>query len=323
MEACGELWALLVAHRGPLLQYGSVWALTHVTVEYVIPALVPGIFACLARDGKTPQHRVNKDARTKAVAVLMAVWAVALALYGLATTEGRELVHQNYGSTWVTRQLTYVAASYFIWDVAVCILDAEPFGYHVHGWACLLTFIAALRPFQHYMSMYVLLFEGSTVFLHWRKYLLQTKQTAGRTFAVVQALFGATFVFFRVIVGTAALVPWASRMWALIHSGDAHSVEICFMFLLLCTVLSSLNMLWSYQILATAFCRRRSSTHHDIPVSLVTKGRRVKRSACGAGRRNSSVSTPADVLVPRLSCAGIAPSLCRARARNLLAGPCL
>lgn len=233
------------------------WVIPHILLQYVVPYFHPAVYDSLgladaAKGRKVSRGRLAADARTKIICTLQAIYFSAVCLYGLLAPESHALVEDHYGSTPVTRHLTALAASFFVWDLVVCALDGESVAYFFHGAACLFVFLAGLRPFQQYMCLVVLLFESSTPFLHLRKFLIQTQRGDGLAYTVVSVLFALFFFVSRIAVGLPASYAWWKRMLALLASGDAHNEVVVYLYLACNLLLCGLNLWWMLQIVRLA-----------------------------------------------------------------------
>ncbi len=242
--------------------------------QYVLPAALPGIWDVLGADGKmdpkpddprykgrpaeelraVARRRYARDARTKIICVVMAVWMVALSVRELWSAEGRDLMRPErmYDASPTSRTLTYSSCAYFVWDVLVCIMDGEGVGYHVHAWACLLTFFTGMQPFLSGWAPFVLMFEASTPFLHIRKVMIQAGAASGPLWGVVNAAFGLTFLVFRIIIGYPGFFIMDCMLVNLLASGAAHNTAVVCQFLLLSVVLGGLNAWWGWLIVKGA-----------------------------------------------------------------------
>lgn len=246
LELGGELSSLVAGHWREVAPYVAFFFALHAALEFGVPAAWPGAYDALARagGGKPDRRALARDARTKLLASAMALEVTALSLAGLARADERALFADLYGSTPLTAHLVRVAVGYFTWDVVACVLDGAAPAYHAHGWACLFVFVAALRPFLHYMAMVALAFEASTPFLHARTTLIATGRATGAAFHAVQAAFAATFFLSRIANGYWQFGRWWGLMQALVASGRAHSVAVVRVYQALCVFLCALNGYW-------------------------------------------------------------------------------
>jgi hypothetical protein len=290
MDILTELQAVAVAEGASVLPYLAALFALHVAVEFAVPAIAPAAFDVLGlKDGIKDRRKLAKDARTKVVCTTFALLVATAAAVGLASASG--LAADPYASTALTGVLMRAATAYFAWDLVVCAVDGYGIEWWIHGVCCLVVFTLSLvrragaggglgwggaastaslilrdlpqlrpfptphpqRPFLHYMGLVTLLFEASTPFLHVRKALIQAGGGSGRAFAVIQALFAATFVATRIVFGywkCWAPGEWFSQMNALVEAGGAHSVAVVRLYQVNCFVLSALNGFWAWQILA-------------------------------------------------------------------------
>jgi TLC domain len=152
-------------HASPLGRYLLIYALVHLFFEVIGPRmpLLNRVYRGLDPAGKLSQRAINKDIRTKAICILMAIAVVALCIKGLLTSEGNALISQPHGSTPLSMELVYISVAHFTWDLFVCWADKEPWLFWVHGLASFFTFLVALQPISQYMAQVVLLQEASTV----------------------------------------------------------------------------------------------------------------------------------------------------------------
>jgi hypothetical protein len=238
------------AHSGELAPYVLLYFSLHVLLQYVVPLLRPDAYDVLAGPAGSPspspaaRRKLAAEARTKIIATLMALEVSILGLYGLCTAEGASLFHDLYSSSYLTDHIVRVAVGYFAWDVVACVLDGEALAYHLHGWACLAVFVAALHPFLHYMSMVALSFEASTPFLHARALMITRGNTKGAAFKAMELLFVGSFFATRIGNGYYQFYRWWGSVEALLASGGAHNPAIVRMYQGLCMFLAVLNGYW-------------------------------------------------------------------------------
>jgi len=264
MELLQETVTLLVRHWAPLTAYTLLWFALHGLVEFVVPALAPNCYDFLVKSHANNaagaplpptlamRRAAARDVRTKVVAVAMALWVCAMSVVALLQPQHHALLHRAYGSTPLTEHLTYLTTGYFVWDVVMCALDRLEIGFWVHGWACLVSFIWGMRPYQHYMVPVVLLFETSTIFMHWRRLLIQIGATSGLQFALVQAAFALTFFLVRLVFGGYQFWFQMQRILEIIGTGTAPNVHVCYAYMTMCGVLYTLNLYWMSQIVLAA-----------------------------------------------------------------------
>lgn len=304
----GHCAALLQQHSVPLIKYGLVWLILHVFFEFVaplIPAMRP-VYTALNPDGKLSARAIAKDIRTKAICIFMAVWVVVLCAQGLSTKEGWTMIADHHGSSGISFNLVYIALSFFIWDIFVCIADREPLLFWVHAFASFFTFLVALQPLSQGMASVVLLQETSTIFLHLRKYAIQAGRTDTAFFKVVNVTFGLTFVLFRIVVGYTSCFFWAQR--ALQHSALpvgqhaplltshdpsellASPTTIALRIqMTTCIILASMNAFWFTQILSTLFCRPSAIEGDKAAAGVPAKGKKGAAAPSKRGERSLSM----------------------------------
>ena len=137
-------WVTNWPHLWPWLAF---WFGLHFAVEYGAPALFgPAVYDFLGRDGKiTSRRELAKDARTKVVACVQAIYVTIACAYGLMSpNEYARLRLDPYATSPLTFHLSFLGASYFAWDVVICILDRYPFEFHVHALLAFCSFSAAM-----------------------------------------------------------------------------------------------------------------------------------------------------------------------------------
>ena len=294
-----EVATNVAAHARPLAAYTAGWFVLTWVLEVVGPRVAPRLYGAINPDGKMSDRAVAKDMRTKLLCSGMAVWAVGCCIYGLLSPAGRAMWGHLYATNALTEHLVHFGASFFVWDIVICVLDGEAAAYHFHAWACFLTFAFALvrclvvlyspfmrtrakssvtaplppnplqHPFSHYMSLVVLLFEASTPFLHARKFMLQARLTDGAwatPFMLVQVAFAGGFFLSRIMVGYTLVGLWAADLWAGLQAGTLHNPAVARLYLAMAVALSSLNAFWFSQIARAAM--RRGSDGTRPPVNL-------------------------------------------------------
>jgi hypothetical protein len=251
-----EVLQLWVEHGAGLAPCVAFWFSLHVVIQYVVPAVLGrGAYAFLNGDGKMPSAADQaRDARTKVISVVHALLVSSLALYGLwwRRPDYIFLREDVNAGTPLTQLLSYLAASYFLWDVVVVAVDGYSLEWHVHAWMGLLVFSAGLRPFLHWMSLVTLTYEASTPFLHLRKLLIQCGAGSGPLFTATQLLFAASFFLSRIVLGWYECGRWAIQMASLLRAGAVHSVPIVAMYYVMCITSAGLNFMWMWQIVAAA-----------------------------------------------------------------------
>lgn len=139
-----EIATNLFIHAGALAPYLGLWFAMHLTLEKVLPHVIPGVYQLLNPSRKLSMATIAKDLRSKVICTSMAIWVVYLALVERQTPEYRALEFRYYDHTPGTDQLNLIAASYFIWDIVVCLLDKESFAFQFHAWGCFHIFSASL-----------------------------------------------------------------------------------------------------------------------------------------------------------------------------------
>jgi len=103
----------------------------HLVFQYAVPAVWPRAYASLCvkdmavKGVATPTQEMlreaARDARTKAICVLMAVWVTGGAVWGMVQGDGAVLEKNLVAETPLTHHLCLVAASFFLWDVVVSL----------------------------------------------------------------------------------------------------------------------------------------------------------------------------------------------------------
>jgi hypothetical protein len=161
-----EISFLFNEHKVSLIPYLALFAFLHVFTQYVLPALIPGIYLPLARKDSEQQQQQQKDdakndgkaaskpaideaklavdARSRIVATIFSVHVAILSLYGLIAHDSAALERDVYGSTPLTAHLMRSAVAYFIWDIAVCAIDGYAVEWWIHAVACFCVFMASL-----------------------------------------------------------------------------------------------------------------------------------------------------------------------------------
>lgn len=247
-----ESSAIAAEHWRDIVLWAAFWFGAHGVLQYVVPALVPGVYDFLGRkraaEGKPMSpSRIARDGRTKVLCFFMGLYVAAASLRGILDGEFVQLRDDAFSSSPLTRHLCALAAGFFAWDIVVCIIDRENWMYQGHAWTCFLTFFWCLRPFSQSMTMIVLLFEASTPFLHARLSMIQGQMTEGKwapLFNVIQASFVLSFFASRIAMGYPMTLQWAAGVYHLAATGKAHCPEVIYTLLAFALFLSGLNGYW-------------------------------------------------------------------------------
>jgi len=94
-----------------------------------------------------------------------------------------------------------VTSGYFLWDSIVCLVHYEGIGFVIHGWACLIIYLNAFRPFLAYYGPRFILWELSTPFLNIHWMLDKTGQTGSPLQLVNGMILISTFACARLGYG--------------------------------------------------------------------------------------------------------------------------
>lgn len=140
-----ELAELMRLHGQSLTPFLFVIALIHITAQYALPNLIPGIYDALSyKSGDKDRAKLAADARSKIIATLFASYVTALSVYGLTSPDSTRLQHDAYASTELSNHLERTAIAYFIWDVIVCYLDGYSVVWWIHAICALMVYAASL-----------------------------------------------------------------------------------------------------------------------------------------------------------------------------------
>lgn len=263
MQSGKDVHSCFVGNLAALSPYLAVILVCHLLTQYTLPITSPHVYDFLGKKkyGKralsaTERSELARDARTKVVAVVTAIWmtysaAVAIRDPSFATVQGR-----LYASSPLTHDAMLVAAAYFTWDVIVCVWDAEPAAYIFHGAACWFLYVCALgarslatgevslQPFNQAIWTWGMLFESSTPFLHLRTALIQADAARGPLFSAAQLCFGLTFFLSRIVLGYSKAYEMFISMEAAIQAGQVHNVGLLRLCEALSILLCCLNGYW-------------------------------------------------------------------------------
>lgn len=135
------------AHLPRILPWLGLWFGLHALIEFVVPAVWPRAFDALGRDGKLATARErNRDARTKVIAIVQALFVSSLpALWGrFVSGEYARLKSDMFAASPLTMALAEANVAYFTWDIFVCWYDRLTLEWHVHAWLAFLAFTLAL-----------------------------------------------------------------------------------------------------------------------------------------------------------------------------------
>jgi hypothetical protein len=261
-----------------LIIFGFILS-AHVTSEFILPRLFPGLYFSLrplpkkgiATSDSDLDAAAARDARNKIVSSAFSAYVSILSLRGLFFSppgEAERLENDTFASTVESTHLMRVACAYFVWDVATLFNDFndDVVVWLLHGGLCLWVFLTSLTPFLHHMGYVTLIFEISTPFLHLRKYLLQAKLTNTILFGYVQSLFGVLFILSRIVFGCYKMYgpnQWWWKMQSLLaESVDGNvqgvskttiSTSIVYFYQICCVTLTLLNITWANTILRNRF----------------------------------------------------------------------
>lgn len=108
-----------------------------------------------------------------------------------------------YTTTAFTEKIFGIAVSYFVWDLCMCMLffDIYGFTFSIHSSCCVIVYIVASQPFAPYYALTFLFFELSTIFLNIHWFLDKTKQTGSLTQLVNGVILLTTFFSARILYG--------------------------------------------------------------------------------------------------------------------------
>lgn len=256
-EIFNELKGAVVGNANKLAPYFVLWISLHIVLQYALPAVWPGIYDFLGRDGKiTDRKALAVDARTKFIAAAHATYTAALTTYALFLSNGyyKDLLRSNvYGQSALTTHILHVSVAYFIWDLMVCAIDGFGLAFWVHAITCFCVLATSMHPMMHYMVLVTVFAELSTPFLYIRKVMIQAGMGSGPLFTVAETLFALTFLGARIAFGYYECTLWFFRMVSLLKTpGAVHSHAVVYMLMFFCLVINVLNGVWGQQILLLA-----------------------------------------------------------------------
>lgn len=281
MQSGKDVHSSFVANLPAMSPYlGAILGL-HIATQFVLPVMSPQVFDFLGKKqyGKralssAERSELARDARTKAVAVVSAVWMVYSAVTAISDPSFSSLKGHIYAGTQLTHQAMLLAAAYFTWDVVVCVWDAEPAAFIFHGAACWFIYVSALGvrvsgvaglggaregspasdvlPFNQAIWTWGMLFEASTPFLHLRTAMIQADAARGPLFLAVQWLFGGFFLASRIIMGYIKAYEFFGTMEAAVAARQVHSVGLVRLCEVLSFLLCGLNAYWLYLMIRRA-----------------------------------------------------------------------
>ncbi|KAF8263047.1 DUF887-domain-containing protein [Lactarius quietus] len=145
-----------------------------------------------------------------------------------------------------------VTSGYFLWDSVVCLVHFEGFGFMMHGFACLLVYLNAFRPFVAYYGARFLLWELSTPFLNIHWMLDKTGQTGSPLQLVNGLILISTFVSARLVYGSIMSYQFFQTLFEV---RDGLSSAVLAGYACGCTALNGLNVFWFMKM--TAALRKR------------------------------------------------------------------
>jgi hypothetical protein len=117
-----------------------------------------------------------------------------------------------FGTSHFNCIINAIACGYFLWDIFTSIYFAKYQGslFIIHGFASFIPILISFQPFAQGYGPYILAFEGSTPFvnIHW---FCDKLGLTGSTFQAINGLLlMISFFFFRIWMGTYALVTAVS-----------------------------------------------------------------------------------------------------------------
>jgi len=190
-----------------------------------------------------------------------------VAVWILATADAA-MLHDFYAFDARSEQLHVWTLAFFVWDSIICVKDNYGILYILHGIAAMTVYLAGLKRggFLHWMGPAVILFEASTPFLHMRKAyygsigwnpkldkakgLVKTDRVSEPpTGKKLSLAFGVSFILVRLVWGIPVSILYQYQSLQLILSGEAHSVPICIMVMVLNAGFCVLNVFWFSQMI--------------------------------------------------------------------------
>ena len=150
------------------------------------------------------QEEVSYDVRSRLLGLVHACLSLFLAIKALILDGGvlKEDGVLNY--TVNSQRMVTVSAAFFLWDLGLCALHFRTFGAGLlmhAGVCCLMYSIATLFHVLHYYGCMFLLWESSTLFLHF-KWALEQYELKGSPVYILNGLtFMLVFFMVRIVLG--------------------------------------------------------------------------------------------------------------------------
>lgn len=146
-----------------------------------------------------------------------------------------------------------ITVGYFVWDLAVCLLhfDLFGFGFLLHAFAAFVVFTCTLRPYCLPWVPAFLLFEASTPFvnINWFASRLPAGTVSDKVVAINGLLLLVVFFVVRILWGFYAVSLVSMDMWATL---DQASLFFPAVILGLNMSLNVLNTYWFYKMVMIA-----------------------------------------------------------------------
>lgn len=210
--------------------------------------------------GRKLSDEVSKELAVSLLGTVHAIVACALSIKVIATEPVPDSVYHRIDLS----QTTFaVSAGYFAWDIYYVLLRDEKLdvAFAIHAVSCFFCYLFGQYPFLNYWGVYFLLFELSTPFMHARKALLLLGRKDSLWFPKIEAAFGASFAFARILVG----IPMSALVWrdllSLLNTPEkVHSAIVVYYYLVANTALCGLNMFWFWGMMKKRFSTKGKSS---------------------------------------------------------------